>query len=546
MKHILGLFLLLLLLLTANCSSSKNTNPEYIFLITLDTTRADHIDYSLSGNQLTPNLAKLASQGHYFEHAYSLIPITLPSHASIFYSLPPHRLRIYNNGQLQKVPETTVTQLLKEKQYATGAVISLGVLKKDFGLDKGFDRYIENFKPYLWKKRAEEVNEDAFKLIRETLRGARGETGRKFFFWLHYSDPHEPYFPPHEDEGGRFRVSLNDKEVFVSRSTEEPLVNIEIPVKPGKNSLSFETEIPPEVEIFPSCTVEYIKYRDFSLESPESGMEITLPDNWNTKKNRTGINYYSKERNSRIFLFNRSGETIPVKLRFIHSLRVNDGARKAFYREEVKYMDRRLGELFEFLKAKNIYDNAVFIIMGDHGEGLGEYRGYFGHIHFLNQPAVNVPLIIAGKGIKPEGKREEVVSCLNVAPTILDIAGIPKPGFMQGQSLLKPLARTRLLLETYSPEAYFDAFSIIDYPFQLIFYPGRRKEKLEFLNLEKGLRNKTSGVVKKIEKINSREKIRTQMVNDLLKISRILTATKGKVGKVSERHREILKSLGYL
>jgi arylsulfatase A-like enzyme len=540
MKRILllsaGLFFLLVVFLLVGIGS--NSQPTYIFLVTLDTTRADHIDYSLTGNTVTPHLAELASHGQYFENAYALIPITLPSHASMFYSLPPHQLQIYNNGQIQKVSLPSLTQLLKGKGFITGAVISLGVLKAEFGLDKGFDHYIENFKPYLWTKHADEVNQDAFRLIPQTLREKPGE---KYFFWIHYSDPHEPYFPP--DNSGTFTISVNNLEVFRSPSTEQPAVDIEFTLAPGKNSIVFNTEVPANFNDYAGGPVQvrYIKYQDFSLEpaAKDAVVEAMIPDQWNTKKTRTGTNYYANEKKSGLVLFNRSREPVTVRLRFIYRLWVDDASRKRLYKEEIKFMDRQLGKFLEFLKKENLYENAVFIIMGDHGEGLGEYRSHFGHIHFLNPPAVKVPLIIAGKGIKSKGKRQEIVSNLNIAPTILDIAGVKKPGFMLGHSLLKSLPRTKLLLETYAPEAYFDAFSIIDYPYQVIFYPGRRDEKLEFFDLE-------SPGDGKIKNKNQQEKMRTELVNSVLKISRIITATKGKIGGVSERQQEILKSLGYL
>lgn len=540
MKRIplLSVSLFFLFIVSLLVDTGCNSQPTYIFLVTLDTTRADHIDYSSSGNTLTPHLAELASQGQFFENAYALIPITLPSHASMFYSLPPHRLQIYNNGQIQKVSWPSVTQLLKRNGFATGAVISLGVLKAEFGLDKGFDRYIENFKPYLWTKHADEVNQEAFRLIPQTLQEKPGE---KYFFWIHYSDPHEPYFPP--DNSGTFTITVNNLEVFRSPSIEQPAVNIEFTLAPGKNSIVFNTEVPANFNDYGGGPVQvrYIKYKDFSLEpgDKKTVIKTIIPGEWNTKKTRTGTNYYSNEKKSGIVLLNPTRASITVNLRFIYRLWVDDASRKRLYREEIRFMDRQLGKFLEFLKKENLYDNAVFIIMGDHGEGLGEYRGHFGHIHFLNRPAVKVPLIIAGKGIKSRGKRQELVSNLNIAPTILDIADIKKPGFMLGHSLLKSLPRTKLLLETYAPEAYFDAFSIIDYPYQVIFYPGRRDEKLEFVDLE-------SHGPGEIKNKNQQEKMRAELVNSLLKISRIITATKGKIGGVSERHQEILKSLGYL
>ncbi len=562
MKRVFFILLPLLMLniIATTCGLSKKTEQDILFLITLDTTRADHFDYSLSNNPLTPNFARLASDGIYFKNAYALVPITLPSHASMFYSLPPHRLKIYNNRQVQKISRPSVTQLLKGKGYFTAAVISLGVLTADFGLNKGFDRYIENFKPYLWIKNAGEVNRDAFDLIKK-IELSKEEKGGKFFFWIHYSDPHEPYFPhiEIEEKDGDFNLSLNDKKVFTCRSTEQAAVKVDIHLEPGKNSLILETGVPTVFKNYKECRVEYIKYEDFSIEPLSSAensaghnLELLPPAHWTDKKDKhtQQVTYYSGQTRSTLTIVNKSKKTIPVKLSFFYSLHVNDSARKQFYREEIKYMDRQFGELTDFLKEHKLYKKSTFIVMGDHGEGLGEYRDHFGHIHYLNNLYTRVPLIVAGAGIRQRGKQEEPVSTLNIAPTILDLGNIKKPRFMLGQSLLRPLTPKKLLLETYSPEAYFDAFSLIDFPWQIIFYPGRKEGKLEFINLKTDpLGTINLNNIKNItEKTNREEirKIKAELINSILKISRIITATKGKIGKLSKRHREILKSLGYL
>ncbi len=218
-------------------------------------------------------------------------------------------------------------------------------------------------------------------------------------------------------------------------------------------------------------------------------------------------------------------------------------------------MDRRFGELIAFLKEQNLYERSAFFVIGVHGEGLGEYRSHFGHVHFLNKLYSRVPLIAAGAGIDCRGRRRELVSTLHIAPTILDLANIKKPGFMLGESLLKPFPAekaNKILLETYSPEAYFDAFGLIDYPWQIIFYPGRKNKKLEFFDLENdplgtiNLNDMTNAAANAGVNREKVKKIKTELINSILKISRIITATKGKSGKASQRHREILKSLGYL
>ena len=216
-------------------------------------------------------------------------------------------------------------------------------------------------------------------------------------------------------------------------------------------------------------------------------------------------------------------------------------SRKYLYRKQIQYMDRQIGKLIDRLKAKGIYNDSLFVIMGDHGEGLGEYKQHYGHIHYLNKVYTRVPLIVAGGALKERGANPRVASNLDIAPTILDAASIKQPKYMKGASLLKESPSPKLVLETYSPEAYFDAFSIIDYPHQIIFYPGREKDKVEFIDLEQdkyGIRNTFMTTEAKKEK--------TKLYNNVLKVSRIFISQKGKIGKVSETHKKMLESLGYL
>jgi len=82
------------------------------------------------------------AKGPLYRNAYSLIPITVPSHASIFFSEPPHRIRNYGNGQAipRRRSRPSVVNLFRKAGFATGAVVSLGVLASEFGLGQGFDR----------------------------------------------------------------------------------------------------------------------------------------------------------------------------------------------------------------------------------------------------------------------------------------------------------------------------------------------------------------------------------------------------------------------
>lgn len=522
--------IIVILLLFITIPTCKRSESDNIFLITLDTTRADFINYSLGFNSTTPNISKLASKGFYFNNAYSVIPITLPSHASMFYSQYPHNIRILNNGQLNREKHLSLVQILRRNGFSTGAVISLGVLKSDFGLDRGFDKYYDSFKKYIWTKNAEDVNREAVKLIKMRKKG-------KNFFWIHYSDPHEPYFPPYVK--GTFSLDLDGKNLTGTKAILSSYIKTTFMIPPGRSRLNFITSIPIKSRRHPFYEIEYISYRDFIIKAKNRNkVEIKIPLSWKTGSKKT--EFRSRELNSGIELINHDKNNITVNISFLYTMHESNKFRKDLYEKSVTYMDKKLGELIEFLKSEDLFEKSVFVIMGDHGEGLGEYLDNWGHIHYLNKLYTRVPFIVSGSGIKREGKRGELVSNLNIAPTILDIAGIRRPGFMEGRSVLQPIKRKQLILETFSPEAYFDAYSLIKFPYQIIFYPGRRENRVEFTNLI----NDPLGIRGIIEP--GIEKIRDKMLKSILNISRTIIATKGKPGKRKRIHEEILKSLGYL
>ena len=106
---------------TESCKLQKQDDPLNVILITLDTQRADYISAVNSTKALTPNIDSLAGKGIIFENCYSPIPITGPAHASLFYSLLPHELNLYNNGQVFNNEKNlmSIAQIFKKKGYKT-------------------------------------------------------------------------------------------------------------------------------------------------------------------------------------------------------------------------------------------------------------------------------------------------------------------------------------------------------------------------------------------------------------------------------------------
>jgi len=109
----------------------------------------------------------------------------------------------------------------------------------------------------------------------------------------------------------------------------------------------------------------------------------------------------------------------------------------AIYDRAIAAADAAAGKLVSFLRAQSLYDDAVIVVASAHGESLGAH-GEDTHGIFLYDETIHVPLVlklpknqIAGKQIKNRTR------LLDIAPTVLEVAGIPVPSQMQGQSLLR-------------------------------------------------------------------------------------------------------------
>ena len=104
------------------------------------------------------------------------------------------------------------------------------------------------------------------------------------------------------------------------------------------------------------------------------------------------------------------------------------------YLREVALVDREIGRLREFLDEADLAKNTSIIFSADHGEGFGEH-GQFGHARSVYEEAIHVPLIVHVPGA-PAQKIDTLVSVMDVAPTVLDLFGLPTPSAYMGESLL--------------------------------------------------------------------------------------------------------------
>jgi len=184
-------------LLACGERAPRPSNATPVIVITIDTLRSDHLPaYGYHGIE-TPALDRLRADSILFERAYSHVPLTLPSHATMFTGRLPAGNGLRDNIGFQLNPDVpTLAELLRRNGYATGAAVSAFVLRRESGISRGFDFYEDTIDPAnsganvgRVQRKGDETEAIAAKWIGE-------HATKPFFFFLHLYEPHSPYDPP--------------------------------------------------------------------------------------------------------------------------------------------------------------------------------------------------------------------------------------------------------------------------------------------------------------------------------------------------------------
>jgi arylsulfatase A-like enzyme len=163
--------------------------PSSLVLVTLDTTRPDHLGAYGGEAKVSPVFDSLARTGILFEACDSASPLTLPSHATMLTGLYPaaHGLRTNGSGRLgPSLP--TLASVLADRGWRTAAFLSSSVLDRRHGLDRGFEIYDDRMDAS-GERRGDET-------LRRALAWLQSAPGEPYLLWLHLFDPHAPYRPP--------------------------------------------------------------------------------------------------------------------------------------------------------------------------------------------------------------------------------------------------------------------------------------------------------------------------------------------------------------
>ncbi len=189
------------------CVPAPPGPPPNLLMVSLDTTRADHLSAYGYARDTSPNLRAVAGEGVRFHTVYAPTASTGSSHATLFTSLSPPATGVLKNGMPLAEDHVVLAERLREAGYQTAAAVSSFVLDARFGFGQGFDAYDDDFDPAdatlsvrEWEghevegsfdRRADHTTDHAIRWLQESR-----DPERPFFLFVHYFDAHLPYQPP--------------------------------------------------------------------------------------------------------------------------------------------------------------------------------------------------------------------------------------------------------------------------------------------------------------------------------------------------------------
>jgi arylsulfatase A-like enzyme/Tfp pilus assembly protein PilF len=221
------LALCVVLLLAALSAGCRGRSRPDVLVITLDTTRADHLGSYGYSEPTTPVLDALAKDAAVFTQVYTTNPITLPAHSSLFTGTYPMFHGTRDNGTyVLRDDVTTLAEVLSTQGYDTAAFVGSFVLDSRYGLNQGFGLYDDDVGADWSKDEMEARTSRAFGFAERKAnlvtaaanRWLSQPRKRPYLAWLHYFDPHQPVNPPEPyrsrfSEGYDAEIAFADEQI---------------------------------------------------------------------------------------------------------------------------------------------------------------------------------------------------------------------------------------------------------------------------------------------------------------------------------------------
>jgi arylsulfatase A-like enzyme len=227
---------------------------------------------------------------------------------------------------------------------------------------------------------------------------------------------------------------------------------------------------------------------------------------------------------------------------------------RGLYDNGIRAADSMIGNLVERLRSHRLYDSAHFVVLSDHGEEFDDH-GRFGHGPSVYRELASVPLIWRLPGGKNGGAvREGPVALLDVAPTLLDVVGIPVPvsfegrslaGLLEGEDVGEWMSERRIYTDT--PNLFFDVAGLRRGRWKVV--RKARTGAVEVYDLAEDPKERWNLIAEKpaIAQRMLDELLfwRTEMADGALRTGTLAVEAEGQQ-ELSQAEQEQLRALGYL
>jgi len=413
-----------------------------LLLVSVDTLRADRVHGD--GALELPTIGKLMDEGISFPSAFAHVPLTLPSHTTLFSSRLPYDTGVFKNGQLVPQSAMFLAEWMQRSGYRTRSASAIGTLwapRPGAGLDRGFDVYEDDVLDIL----PGDAARDRGVAVMEDL-----DPADPFFMFLHFSDPHMPYNAHGTDS----------TELTIEIDGETELLEI-ADMKSWTKRLLFE---PGAHEVRMTCAEPFVLRR---FQAHTTGEERRRLDTEVTE----GALFRPIKQTANVVQVD-GDEAVEVELSgwISDNPKLKEAVRR--YDLEVEYTDRMLGEVLDVLEHNGLMENTLVIFTSDHGEAFGEH-GHVGHAEQLFDESLNVPLVMVPPADMPlrgllEERSGELVRLVDIAPTALDLIGLPPMPGAVGRSLLEDADRV-VYSEARPGEQFETVFALRDEEYLLLY-----------------------------------------------------------------------------
>ncbi|MCY4062422.1 MAG: sulfatase-like hydrolase/transferase [Chloroflexi bacterium] len=377
-----------------------------ILIIYTDQQRWNALGANGNGEIRTPNLDALAARGANFSRHFVQNPVCMPSRLSMLSGQYPSTLGITHMGV--PVPEDLMTlpRLLKQYGYRTANIGKLHFLphaNRDHSMPHpsyGFDHleiadepgvYEDAYRAWVRRQAPDQMDGVSAGLPPNTRVWQRAmgiEDGI-----VHRGEPEGRHdfkraIPFAADERLTYSAFVSDRTIeFIERSGAEPFLCI----------ASFYSPHAPWI-------------------APQKHLDMY-------DENGLSLPAYPPD-------IDRQRPADPAALFSDDQLR---SAKQGYY-AMVSEVDHYVGRILEALEAAGLRDETIVVFTSDHGEWLGDHLR-FGKGYPAPDVVSRVPLIIAGPGVKAGGRHDGIVESVDIVPTLLELAAIQSPSFLQGESL---------------------------------------------------------------------------------------------------------------